>query len=391
MGKARRHYTRELKKAYLTAAPKEINVLGSGQTILLRPQECLTFEYPKVHEVVLPETWEAHFTEEISWPPPSREAQQESPPFRLFLRINRAGYRLRLPIHDKRDPWLGPTFKSTLRRFRFPTPPTFPFRTYLVYEDDLKDSDLGRWIALVLAQRTLLTPEEEDHAVEEFFAQGPKATKTARLDAYSRLKARYVQPIGPNPTFPSLFGVTVKWRKRDEEILFRREREWEPAAAIDGDEGSDAIQDLEGHSDFPTLEKARGRRDMPLAGPRIEYGISLRETRRREPQLYRALLDRIRRGKIKTMKREDGLYVATTDADAVEVERLQNAQDRQPKRFPGRRTRWIDQLVAFGLKQRSAERKIKRWINDLKLSEAEIEASVAKRRLVRLPSSRQPL
>jgi len=115
----------------------------------------------------------------------------------------------------------------------------------------------------------------------------------------------------------------------------------------------------------------------------------LRQLRRQEPALHRALLDRIQRGTVKAVVIENERYVSIHDSNRVDEERKRNAESRIPLQFPGKRTEWARRLSTRGIKYKSAQRQVKRWINDLQLSEAEINASVTRGRLVRIPPSRK--
>ena len=77
-------------------------------------------------------------------------------------------------------------------------------------------------------------------------------------------------------------------------------------------------------------------------------------------------------------------YVLATVAEAVDEERSRNARVRTPKFPREKRIAWIRDLMKNGLDQSSAKRKLQRWMNTERLSEAEIEASVRFGRLKRL-------
>ena len=74
----------------------------------------------------------------------------------------------------------------------------------------------------------------------------------------------------------------------------------------------------------------------------------------------------------------------------VQAEREKNADVRRPLRLVTERKEWIDTLRNSGLTKKSARRRVQRWINTLHLSAEEINASLARGRVVRRPRPSQP-
>ncbi len=349
--------------------------MGGMEPVLMKPRHEMKCRFAEARQPDLPITWEAAVFEQYKWPPPEVDPDEPSQPFRLYMRIQRGPYRFRLPIHDQRERWLVPKFKVRLGVLRFPMPPAFHIGTYFVYQDGLRTTSICQWLTIILAQRGFLTEAEEGEAIKAFFVPGDQRGLSARLTAYERLKRTFVQPTGGWISLPALYQKTC------------RHLIW---ADLTQSEGNPEATDAEGEVTLGPLNLRAARphltnvhRDTPLDHPPLF--ISLRQLRCEEPALHRALLDRIRRGLLKTYVVRGGTSVSTLDADRVDEERRRNAERKVPLRFPGRRTAWARRLSARGIKFKSAQRQIKRWINHLSLSEAEIEASVAKGRAVRLP------
>jgi hypothetical protein len=228
---------------------------------------------------------------------------------------------------------------------KFPMLPPFDINTYVVFSDGLSELSLCQWLTVILAQRYMLTEEEERYAVEGFFVKGSRTADEAsvRLEAYEFLKRRFVIPVGGNPSFPLYYQSTLR------------------------------------------MLRVRRRVELRSVESPVHGGlVSLKELRWIEPNLHRALLDRISQGKVAVVKQGKFLWVRKADADRIDDERIQNAAIRQPKRLPGVRAGYITQLVNKGMNRSSATRKIKRWINELQMTEAEINSSIAKGRVVRL-------
>jgi hypothetical protein len=334
----------------------------------------------KAENPALPTTWTASIFEEYSWPPPHLDPECPQQPFRLFMRIQRGAFQFLLKIHDARDPWLPPRWKSRARVFKFPVPPTLPVSTFLVYADGLRTSWLCRWLTVLLAQRSLLTREEEDAAIMVFFAGKADLGRAARLEAYQRVRRTFLQPTGGWLSFPALYKKAYKHIQAEHTSLLDGSYERESNFS----QPDDADLCLEGIWDEISSESRRTkvRKNLPSRLP-SQYQ-SLKQLRRQEPLLHRALLDRIRAGRVQTIEMDGGSFVTFEDASEVERQRQENAIRLATKRFPDKRVAWIGRLTSHGIKYKSAQRKLKRWINGLNLSEAEVEASVARGRVVRL-------
>jgi hypothetical protein len=212
----------------------------------------------------------------------------------------------------------------------------------------LSEGTLCRWLTVILAQRSLLTEREEEHCISSFFAGPENRGRDARLRAYADMKRRFAQPLGGRPSFPAYYARTVRGQIAAD---IAAENAGEPERWVDGS--------------------------------KVYY--LLPSLRRKEPALHRAVLDRIRSGKVSTKDRRDGLSVSVEDLNQVDMERKHNAENRKPKAYPDRRADWIEALMAKRLTKASATRKVKRWINTLGLSADEVKASIARGRLVRLP------
>lgn len=337
---------------------KIVDSPGSGQRsararpIFLRATHAATAVFPASPADTLPPTWKVRFYERITWPPPAVGSDPPRHPFRLFLEITRCDApAFTLPVHDARYPWLGSTEKVTTRLLTSPTFPRHTLVTYLVYRDDLSDVQLQRWICVLLAQRGYLIEAEEEALLEAIFLGTVRKWRTARYEAYCATKRRFLQPVGGVPTFPAYLGTTAARRMRD--------------------------------------ERARGAGEM-LSDD--EY-VQLKDLRRQEPKLHRAVLYRIKLGKIQKVcppGYEGEPCVKVDEVNAIEEARLANAADRQPKRFRDKRPDWIGRLLLKpGITPASAARKLKRWMNAEHLTRDEIEASVTKGRLVRLKPLRR--
>ncbi len=349
--KIRARWRRALKRRYLSQRPERwppegIDWIGeppSTPSKAMRRSCGVKLTFPAIRELELPESWSVQFYERFQWPPATVRPGMQPHPFRLFLEIRRGAARpFVLRVHDFQEPWLGETFKARLRRFHPPFPLGLPVSTYLVYDDGISTISLCRWLTVLLAQRSLLTEPEEDEALGAFFRGRGDELQLAFFDAYRRAKKAFIQPIGGNPSFPS---------------YFRR-----ASAAI----RAGIVQDK-------FLPHGDGDQ------------IALKTLRQLEPNLHRALLDRIRLGRVQPVKKDGTLYLLREEANRVDEERLLNSEARKPKRFPDpqRRQRWIDGLMRHGLGHASATRKLKRWMNTLALTEDEIEASITRGRVVR--------
>jgi hypothetical protein len=340
------HYTAELRRLYEEEKPKRAPISG-GRPIFLKAQHVLKCQFGKAEPPVLPETWSAAVYEKYCWPPEQADPDWQRQSFRLFLEIRRGAHSFVLDIHDKRDPWVGATFKAKAKIFRFPTPLNLPVSTYLVYDDRLTNQTLCRWLGLLLAQRSFLTDEEEGEVIRAFFTHGMVDAANAFL-AYKRVKRNFLQPIGDRLSFPAHYGSTLRAIRREEVFMTSG--------------------------------------DSHQVGTDAEDLVSLKLLRRQEPQLHRAILDRIAKGTIATTVVDRRIYVSAGAVTKVELARQANALKREPKRYPKERRRWVTLMTRTGIKRKSAERKLKRWINTLGLSVEEIEASAVKGELVRLPS-----
>jgi hypothetical protein len=257
----------------------------------------------------------------------------------------RGDRKITIKVHDSKHKWLGPSLRFRLKYMKFPMLPPFDINTYVVFSDGLSELSLCQWLTVILAQRYMLTEEEERYAVEGFFVKGSRTADEAsvRLEAYEFLKRRFVIPVGGNPSFPLYYQSTLR------------------------------------------MLRVRRRVELRSVESPVHGGlVSLKELRWIEPNLHRALLDRISQGKVAVVKQGKFLWVRKADADRIDDERIQNAAIRQPKRLPGVRAGYITQLVNKGMNRSSATRKIKRWINELQMTEAEINSSIAKGRVVRL-------
>lgn len=301
--------------------------------------------YPRPEGLSFPAAWSARFVERITFPVIRKTLTYDQHPFRLSLEVQRGSRKIKIDVHDARDTWLGPTQKARLRFFTPPwTPPLAP-GTYLVFGDYLSDASLRRWLTLLLAQRSMLTEDEEVDAVARFFVRGARddEEKDIRREAFEVLKRRFFQPIGGRLSFPAYYHQTLK-------MLRVRQR----------------VQ--EGN--------LFAFRDSAL--------VSLGELRWSEPNLHRAILDRIATGKVKPVEQGGALWVSSAVAEEIENQRLRNARARQPKRLAGKRVGWINELVSKGERRASARRKVKRWINKLGLSEEDIRASIHHGRVMRV-------
>lgn len=340
----RRHYRPQLRKLFAEQITDRAFQQTEGAGISVYPGSVrLTCEFPLPEGFRLPASWSARFFERIEWPTPRKFLGYDRHPFRLFLEVRRGSRKFTVFIHDLRDRWLGPTHKVRLRFIGFPMEPPLALSTYIVLTDELTDRTLCQWLTVILAQRSMLSNREEHQAIEEFFCSGSPGDRerSVRLEAYRVLKERFVQPLGGHPSFPAYYQRT--------------------------------------------LRKLRLRQDMEYRERQpIQTGdyLQLRELRWSEPNLYRALLDRIADGKVKAEERDKQLWIKRSDADRIEEERLRNAEARQARRFPGKRVHWINQLVSRGEKRASAQRKVKRWINQMGLSEEEIKTSILRGRVV---------
>jgi hypothetical protein len=216
----------------------------------------------------------------------------------------------------------------------------------------MRDLTLRRWLSVLLAQRSFLTEEEEGQVVEAYFTRGENDSGLS-FTAYERVKRNFLQPIGDRPSFPVHYRMTLRAIRR-----------------------ADTFMTSEDPEHFHPIDSGEGRL------------VSLKGLRRQEPSLHRALLYRLAKGSIRPERINGRVYVAAGVVDEVEQARQENSRSRLPKRLPHGRHRWIALMMRSGIKRRSAERKLKRWINVLGLSEAEIEASAAKGSLVRLPPFR---
>lgn len=348
----RKRYWSQLKKDYERRSSRfpPPDLSGGGIVVKAAPAKW-TLDFPRPEHFELPPTWEARFYESLEYPVPRKFISFDRHPFRLSLEVRRRSWEFTIYIHDTRERWLGPTFKTTFRFLRFPMLPHWAVTTYIAFQDDLSDVELYRWLTVILSQRSMLSDEEEACAVGEFFVSGSRddSEAEARSDAYRVLKSRFIQPIGGRPGFPEYYRKTLKMLRLQHTIETR------------------SIRPLDVGDD-----------------------ISLKELRWSEPALHRAILDRIGHQRVEAVKRDNTLWVTREEAERIDLERIKNAEARQPKRFPGRRLQWINELERKGENRASATRKIKRWMNTLHLTEAEIEASIAKGRVVRLPSRRHP-
>lgn len=350
---------------------------------------------PRFH---LPPTWNAEFFERVSWP--AAEPDPARHPFHLFLEVSRLDIRpVSFPVHDMRDPWLGPTVKSRLLR-SFLQPDTgsrepFPRRisTYLVYGDELSEGTLCQWLSVLLAQRVLLlTEDEESMVISAFFATPRKAERDewaqAKLDAYMHAKRNFVQPIGGRPSFPAYLESTVKKVRRAARFAARLDAgDDESADAQRGllESVPDPNDALQAYRDRSTLAYGEQR-----ALDRVESAVALSWLRRHDPRLHRALLYRIRRGRVETIDAGTTPCVSVETVKQVQAEREKNADVRRPLRLVTERKEWIDTLRNSGLTKKSARRRVQRWINTLHLSAEEINASLARGRVVRRPRPSQP-
>lgn len=312
--------------------------------------------FPEPADVELPSTWRAGVYERIGWPP--EEVPSGRHRFRLFVDFARGEHRFTIPLHDDREPWGGPD--HVLRApFDPPFEPGVPFRSYLVLSPRLTDHWLHRWLVLYLAQRCLLTAEEESCCLSAFYAGGPRESRSTTLGAYLRAKRKFHFPLAGRACFPAYFSRTMR--------------------ALDVDERYAEQEDAE------SLSASGDYRNTSLGNH-----VSLSRLRRSEPKLHRAILDRIKHKTVTTIEHHGTVYVPINEANKVENQRLLNAAVRHSIQFPGRRQEWIRRLVARGACKAAARRKIARWINKDHLSEAEIEASVTAGHRVRLPRPPEP-
>jgi hypothetical protein len=287
--------------------------------------------------------------ERITFPVTRKTPDAEQHPFRLSLEVRRGSRKININVHDFEQKWLGPTFKVRLRHFTPPWVPPLSPTTYIVFRDQLSEASLCRWLTVILAQRAMLTEVEEQVAVEWFFVRGVRvdADKSLRWKAYDVAKRHFCQPPAGNPSFPFYYERTLRMLRIRESV-----EDGNPFALRNG-----------------SL-------------------LSLKELRWAEPNLHRALLDRIATGRVQPVEQDGVLWVTRQETDQVEQERVRNAELRRPKRFPGKRASWIQELVRRGEQRASAQRKIKRWINQLGLSEEAIRASIQQGRVVRVSSRR---
>jgi hypothetical protein len=238
-------------------------------------------------------------------------------------------------------------------------------------------------MALLLAQRMRLTEEEEAATIAAFFAGSP-SEQAARFEGYSRVKRIYLQPIGGKPTFPNYFNTTCRHFIRDQK--FREgsgDRQILVEAADTRQNGYESIEELGLENSDSTL----------LNSPTVAPYIPLKQLRRSEPNLHRAVLQRHARKRIVAICRPEfggEVCVSRADVDATELERVRNAELKRPRRFAERRAEWMQQLRTQGLSKAAAQRKLKRWMNTEGLSTQEIEESLRKGRLVRLPPPSEP-
>jgi hypothetical protein len=387
MHEVREHFQRQLKRIHELKPYVEFPVIG-GEPLKFIDKKSMKCLLRHAEDGTLPPTWGARIYEEFIYPPRDGGGDQESHPFRLFLEISRGNLTVTWPIHDmERDLWLGPTFKAKPFRIQLSTLLRRRLRTFLVYGDKLSERALHRWITVLLAQRALLTQEEEDAAVSDFFLGRSNDLSVAHLRTYRHLKSEFVQPIGGWPSLPALYNATLRWRKfesreqgADLQMRIRRS----PNGEYREDDPVEAIEDASTRSPEKYLQQVENQESEQQDKRVPDQYLKLKILRFREPNLYRALLDRIKRGRVQVHERNCERCVLTQDADAVEEERTANALARTPGRFRERQAAWIDRLSARAEKRASAKRKVKRWCSDPTLSEQDIEASVAKGYLVRI-------
>lgn len=369
---AGKHWTSELRRLFDETPPQEIGVTvhrvvrrrplepdprslrraprngsvegGQVERLVMRPRRTSRLLFPVPAEAQLPPSWSACTYEALAWPP--REPLPDSHPFRLCLALARGQQTLIVPIHDAREPWRGPVFEGRLPPLPFRQP--FPeFLGYISIDDKLSDETLCQWMTIHLAQRGLLTDAEEQSAFETFFMKGKSEFHLARWKAYERTKRRFVQPLRG---LPGSFGT---YYRRAARCL-----EWELAEtdfAGDVELGVNAGLQMPLPSDF----------------------VALRDLRRYEPQLHRAILDRVHKGVIEIIAWDGLKGIRRSDADAIDEERRRNAAARERKRPVEERERWLERMVGQGQKRDSARRKLQRWINTDGLTDEEIEARIA--------------
>jgi hypothetical protein len=365
-----------LKRLYEADPPEKLN-MGAAGSFLLKAKHILKCQFAAARPPDLPSTWGAVVYEEYAWPPPALDPEEPHQPFHLFLRIERGNFKFVLPIHDGRDPWLVPKFKARARFARFPTSPRFPIGTFLVYRDGLRSASICQWLAVLLMQRSLVTEDEKNVVLEAFFAGKRDDDRSARLLAAERLIRTFLQPTGGWPSFPALYRKTYKSIRVEEMFMSGGGENASYSTTSGAAEEHLTEMGLEGPWDEIGLERYRGRSARHGATRNQDWLIPLKQLRRQQPKLHRALLDRIARGRVRPIQNGGQPYVTIADANEVDLQRERNAELRTPRRFAGKRVDWIVRLSRTGIKRKSAERKLKRWINNLNLSEAEIEASVA--------------
>jgi hypothetical protein len=349
MTKLRRLYKSQLRRQFQggledSGGRVSKGAMNFGGIILKQAPATMICHFPPPASALLPKTWKGKFYEKLQWPVETKWGEFPVHPFRFFLEVQRGeGRRITLQIHDARDTWHGHKLRFSLRFLTFPIIPPPDLSTYIVFADGLKNETLCKWLTVLLAQRSMLTAEEEVCAVRAFFLKkSSKEERSVRLETYEFLRRRFFIPVGGNPSFP---------------LYYQR-----------------------------TLSMLRIKRRMELRSvesPVHDGMVSLKELRWIEPNLHRALLDRISQGKVKAVEEAKHLWVSQADVDRVDDERRANADLRQPKRLPGVRAGYVKRLIAKGMNRGSATRKLKRWINDLQLTEAEIEASIVRGRVVR--------
>ncbi len=365
------HWTNELKRVYEGSVAEEFPFAGaiawrsgkcplgtydaSGQSINLldpalqefgrivaKPRRPARVFFPTPAEADFPPTWGARVYESIGWPPEPTELGRHR--FRLFVDFKRAAYNLTIPLHDPRDPWEGRTCRMRAP-YGPPFSPSLPFLSYLVIDKGMSQLSLHRWLTVYLAQRLMLTSDEETSTFEAFFAGRSRESRGARFLAYEQTKRRFHVPVAGRASFPAYLRKVVLG-----------------------------------------LEKEEKHAEPVLVGPGL---VALSQLRWSEPKLYRALLDRIENGTVPVIEVDGWRCVSVADASVVESERERNAAIRTRKRFRDKRPGWIARLIARGETQGSALRKVQRWINTDLLSEEDVEASVAAGHRVRLPRSDQ--